>query len=58
MLNWLRHTLELADPRHSRMLPMEGLRGLAVTLVFLQHYAYQGVTRLDQGCSTLRTWSV
>lgn len=26
---------------HARLLSMEGLRGLAVLLVFLQHYAYQ-----------------
>ena len=38
---WLRRTFELQDPRHARLLPMEGLRGFAVTLVFLQHYAVQ-----------------
>jgi peptidoglycan/LPS O-acetylase OafA/YrhL len=37
----LRHTFELQDPRHARLLPMEGLRGVAVTLVFLQHYTMQ-----------------
>jgi exopolysaccharide production protein ExoZ len=46
MLQWLRRTLELTDPKHARLLPMEGLRGLAVTLVFLQHYSYQGLTNL------------
>lgn len=46
MLHRLSRTLELADPAHSRMLPMEGLRGLAVTLVFLQHYVYQVMTQL------------
>ena len=46
MMHWLRQKLELADPRHHRMLPMEGLRGLAVTLVFLQHYCFQA---LDTG---------
>jgi len=38
---WLRRTFELQDPRHARLLPMEGLRGFAVTLVFLQHYTMQ-----------------
>ena len=38
---WLRGTFELQDPRYARLLPMEGLRGVAVTLVFLQHYAVQ-----------------
>jgi exopolysaccharide production protein ExoZ len=37
----LARIFELSDPRHARLLPMEGLRGLAVTLVFLQHYAVQ-----------------
>jgi len=37
----LRSTFELQDPLHARLLPMEGLRGFAVTLVFLQHYAVQ-----------------
>jgi exopolysaccharide production protein ExoZ len=46
MLQWLRRTLELTDPKHARLLPMEGLRGLAVTLVFLQHYSYQALTNL------------
>ena len=32
---------ELQDPQHARLLPMEGLRGIAVTLVFLQHYCEQ-----------------
>ncbi len=38
---WLRTTLELQDPQNARLLPMEGLRGVAVTLVFLQHYTMQ-----------------
>lgn len=46
MLSWLRRTLELTDPKHARLLPMEGLRGLAVTLVFLQHYSMQGLINL------------
>jgi peptidoglycan/LPS O-acetylase OafA/YrhL len=37
----LRRAFELQDPRHARLLPMEGLRGVAVTLVFLQHYTVQ-----------------
>jgi exopolysaccharide production protein ExoZ len=37
----LTHTFELQDPKHARLLPMEGLRGFAVTLVFLQHYTVQ-----------------
>lgn len=40
---WLRQTLELQDSAQSRLLPMEGLRGLAVSLVFLQHYSYQSL---------------
>jgi peptidoglycan/LPS O-acetylase OafA/YrhL len=35
---------ELQDPLHARNLPMEGLRGLAVTLVFLQHYGFQSLS--------------
>ena len=41
MTPWFRRTFELQDPLHARMLPMEGLRGFAVTLVFLQHYTVQ-----------------
>lgn len=41
MASLLRRTFELQDPRHARLLPMEGLRGFAVTLVFLQHYTVQ-----------------
>ena len=37
----LRRIFELQDPQHARLLPMEGLRGLAVTLIFLQHYTVQ-----------------
>ncbi len=37
----LRRIFELQDPQHARLLPMEGLRGSAVTLVFLQHYSVQ-----------------
>ncbi len=40
-MSWLRRVLELQDPLHARLLPMEGLRGFAVTLVFLQHYCVQ-----------------
>jgi exopolysaccharide production protein ExoZ len=39
--SWLRRTFELQDRQHARLLPMEGLRGLAVTLVFLQHFSVQ-----------------
>ena len=39
--NGLSRIFELQDPRHARLLPMEGLRGVAVTLVFLQHYGVQ-----------------
>lgn len=38
---WLHRTFELQDPAHARLLPMEGLRGIAVILVFLQHYCVQ-----------------
>src|SRR4249919_1955085 len=38
---WFHRTFELQDRRHSRLLPMEGLRGFAVTLVFLHHYTVQ-----------------
>ena len=41
MIPWLRRTYALQDPRHARLLPMEGLRGYAVTLVFLHHYSVQ-----------------
>jgi exopolysaccharide production protein ExoZ len=36
-LRCLKRILELSQG-HDRMLPMEGLRGLAVFLVFLNHY--------------------
>ncbi len=39
--SWLQRTFELQDPAHARLLPMEGLRGAAVILVFLQHYCVQ-----------------
>ena len=39
--NWFSRTFELQDPTTARLLPMEGLRGVAVTLVFLQHYSVQ-----------------
>ena len=39
--NGLSRIFELQDRRHARLLPMEGLRGVAVTLVFLQHYGVQ-----------------
>lgn len=38
---WLGGVFELQDVRHARLLPMEGLRGFAVALVFLQHYSVQ-----------------
>lgn len=43
LVPWLRRTFELQDPKHARLLPMEGLRGLAVSLVFLQHYSVQSL---------------
>ena len=39
--SWWYETFELQDPQHARLLPMEGLRGFAVMLVFLQHYTVQ-----------------
>lgn len=39
-MNWLERQFELSRSGHSQnLLPMEGLRGLAVTLVFLVHYS-------------------
>src|SRR3954471_13418334 len=43
LLHWVRATLELQDTGHRRMLAMEGLRGFAVFLVFLQHFGYQAL---------------
>lgn len=40
---WLRRTFELQDMAHPRLLPMEGLRGVAVSLVFLQHAGVQAL---------------
>lgn len=40
-LHWLRRVMELSSARRERLLPMEGLRGLAVLLVFMQHYSQQ-----------------
>jgi exopolysaccharide production protein ExoZ len=42
-LRWVRATLELEDASHPRLLAMEGLRGFAVFLVFLQHFGYQAL---------------
>jgi exopolysaccharide production protein ExoZ len=42
-LRWVRLTLELQDAGHPRLLAMEGLRGFAVFLVFLQHFGYQAL---------------
>ena len=48
--SWLRHTFELQDMAHPRLLPMEGLRGVAVSLVFLQHAGVQaGLLGLPDG---------
>ena len=41
MRSRLQATFELQAKDNMRMLPMEGLRGVAVTLVFLQHYTSQ-----------------
>lgn len=40
-LIWLTQTFELQNPAQARLLPMEGLRGVAVILVFLHHYSVQ-----------------
>ena len=37
-MNWFRRTFEIAHTSHKAILPMEGIRGLAVFLVFLVHY--------------------
>lgn len=42
-MNWLQRTFEISHSGHRAMLSMEGLRGLAVFLVFLVHY----VTLID-----------
>jgi exopolysaccharide production protein ExoZ len=42
----IRDCLEL-DTGPGRMRPMEGLRGIAVLLVFLQHYAMQSILYID-----------
>ncbi len=42
----IRACLEL-DTGAGRMRPMEGLRGIAVLLVFLQHYAMQSILHID-----------
>lgn len=36
---WIQSRFELAATAHTRLLPMEGLRGIAVTLVFMVHFA-------------------
>ncbi len=38
---WIRGAFELQAAGQARLLPMEGLRGLAVILVFLQHFGTQ-----------------
>lgn len=48
MASRLRDWLEL-EPGPARMLPMEGLRGAAVLLVFLQHYAVQALLFIELG---------
>lgn len=47
MTAWLRRRFELGGP--ARLLPMEGLRGVAVLLVFLQHVGAQGEGLLMPG---------
>ena len=37
-MNWLSKQLEISHSNHSPLRPMEGLRGVAVFLVFLLHY--------------------
>ena len=58
MLQWLARSFELQDRNHARLLPMEGLRGFAVTLVFLQHYATQALLLMQPGGARRRKrWS-
>jgi exopolysaccharide production protein ExoZ len=47
MLDRLRGLLELETGGARRLRPMEGLRGVAVLLVFLQHYAVQSLIHVD-----------
>ena len=38
-MSWLSEKLEISHNNHSPLRPMEGLRGIAVFLVFLVHYS-------------------
>ena len=37
-MNWIKKTFEIPHAAHKQILPMEGIRGFAVFLVFLVHY--------------------
>ena len=47
MIRKLRELLELSGPSDGRLLPMEGVRGIAVVLVFLQHFFVQYALLVD-----------
>lgn len=52
MTRWLRNTFELSHGDHRAILPMEGVRGLAVFLVFLVHYVTLVMPWLDPAGAT------
>jgi exopolysaccharide production protein ExoZ len=51
MLDWFRTNFELGGGTR-RLIPMEGLRGFAVSLVFLQHYTTQNLVLLHPSGAT------
>ena len=56
---WLEPDIAPAQAEPGRLHPMEGLRGLAVVLVFAQHYAMQSILFIDlQGAaSAMAGWA-
>ena len=52
MTRWLRQTFELSHGDHRAILPMEGVRGFAVFLVFLVHYVTLALPWVDPASAT------
>lgn len=52
MTRWLKQTFELSHGDHRAILPMEGVRGFAVFLVFLVHYVTLVMPWLDPATMT------
>ncbi len=51
-MNWFQKTFEVSHASHKAILPMEGIRGMAVFLVFLVHYVSVTQGWLLEGSAT------